>query len=73
MIKAIQEHRKEISVRSARETYDICKFTLFNHIPDFGISAMTGDSLTRIDHHAIVTQKNAVCTGLIGFNAMDIF
>jgi hypothetical protein len=41
---------------------------LFNHIPELGVSAMTGVSLTRIDHHAIVTQKR-----LIGFNAMGVF
>jgi hypothetical protein len=73
MIKTIQEHRKELSVRSARETHDICKCTLFNHIPELDISAMTGVSLTRIDHHTIVTQKNDVCVRLIGTKAMDVF
>jgi hypothetical protein len=73
MINAIQEYRKELSVRLAREIHDICIYSLFNHIPELGISAIAGVSLTRIDHHAIATQKNAVCIRLIGSNTMDVF
>jgi hypothetical protein len=54
-------------VRSTRKIHDICKNTPFNHIPELGVFAMTGVSLTRIDHHA------TVCIRLIGCNAMDVF